>query len=1143
MSLKKTKLSEQSTTSIKRELQGIDNYELKNGTNRDDTKFNADAIIQFVNQKKENIHHIIQQTIISIQNKKQLDIFSNSEINLCVHSLTELFNQTSNILGKNIKNTDEIDSIIDKLQIITNKLFVVIAGFGTQKIENLLYISFGPDVVLCGDNDILISKFDLIKQYVLPIGCNMIVKKELQNTIVKYNNYVCSDKITENTIPIENLGQFECLDTTSQINKSFYNTIYGIRVVIHNIDQNKTVVINGIIDDIPIDCLITNRYIIHRKNEMYQYIEHLENIEKNDKDVMIRMVNSYSLKDFLIYSDNDIQKKLILLMVDVNFVKNNRVDILIKKFIEMDTVSQRRLLIHLLIYNVDNEIQYISYLLYDLITPSSSENGDSQEQKIIYNSFPWAIKMLFKDSMKYTIKYTQNIVNKYDVNRVSLEQQIFLMRVSENIKDRAMSKLKEIKGKPDDQGSKAKQYLEGLLKIPFGIFKEEPILKLINILNDKFVQKILSKTKTIENDNLIIKKNKYTVAEMMQHLQEYLKITKIPFLKEIESLLKPVKKTDLIKLIQIININFQKYLTTSATATGASRLPKVSVGERPNSGTLVKEFEFISTENISTKSKIDIKNSICAFLETNTSATALCDFFDTLNVNSSSCNDYKEGIILQTELNGVKTTMDSIVDILDSSIYGHSHAKNQILKIIAQWINGKQSGYCFGFEGSPGVGKTSLAKRGLAKCLNDEFGKSRPFAFIALGGSCNGSTLEGHNYTYVNSNWGKIVDTLMESKCMNPIIYIDELDKVSKTEQGKEIIGILTHLIDTTQNDDFQDKYFSGIPFNLSKALFIFSYNDPEQIDRILLDRIHRIKFDNLSSSDKLVIVNNFLLSEINEKMGFENVVDLSNNVIKHIIDIYTMEPGIRKLKEILFDLYGEINIELLQLKNIETLKLPLKIEIADLGTKYLKKYKKITDKKIHSESKIGIINGLWANALGKGGIIQIETSFFPSSSFLELKLTGLQGDVMKESMNVAKTLAWSLTSTEIQKKMLKVFDDTRNQGLHIHCPEGAVSKDGPSAGAAITISIYSLINKLHIKNNFAITGEINLQGEITAIGGLDSKIIGGIRAGIKTFMYPESNKPDFDEYMLKYGSVSDLSDIEFIAVANIHDALKCALK
>ena len=150
-------------------------------------------------------------------------------------------------------------------------------------------------------------------------------------------------------------------------------------------------------------------------------------------------------------------------------------------------------------------------------------------------------------------------------------------------------------------------------------------------------------------------------------------------------------------------------------------------------------------------------------------------------------------------------------------------------------MTGKQTGYCFGFEGPPGVGKTTMAKKGLAHCLKDENGEPRPFAFIALGGSSNGSTLSGHNYTYVGSTWGKIVDILMEKKCMNPIIFIDELDKVSRTEHGKEIIGILTHLVDTTQNMSFQDKYFNGIDLDMSKVLFIFSYNDVSLIDKFYL--------------------------------------------------------------------------------------------------------------------------------------------------------------------------------------------------------------------------------------------------------------------------------------------------------------------
>jgi ATP-dependent Lon protease len=364
------------------------------------------------------------------------------------------------------------------------------------------------------------------------------------------------------------------------------------------------------------------------------------------------------------------------------------------------------------------------------------------------------------------------------------------------------------------------------------------------------------------------------------------------------------------------------------------------------------------------------------------------------------------------------------------------------------------------------------------------------------------------------------------------------LDKVSKTEHGKEIIGILTHLIDTTQNDVFQDKYFSGINIDLSKALFIFSYNDPEQIDKVLLDRIHRIKFDNLSLDEKIVIVEKYILPEINKKMGFSDIVSISKEIIEFIIESYTLEPGVRKLKEVLFDLFGEINIHIL--KNSDTsMVLPIMITKEELEQKYLTKYQKIEDKKINKENKVGIVNGLWANSLGKGGIIQIEAVFFPSSTFLELRLTGLQGDVMKESMNVAKTLAWSLTDVNRKKELIQMFETTKCQGIHIHCPEGAISKDGPSAGTAITIAIYSLLNTKKIKKDVAMTGEINLQGGVTAIGGLETKIIGGIKSGIKTFLYPESNSQDFNKFKEKPIFNDVCKDVNFIEITHINDVLE----
>jgi ATP-dependent Lon protease len=300
--------------------------------------------------------------------------------------------------------------------------------------------------------------------------------------------------------------------------------------------------------------------------------------------------------------------------------------------------------------------------------------------------------------------------------------------------------------------------------------------------------------------------------------------------------------------------------------------------------------------------------------------TNIIDIYDIVHANTGASSLKKtigDLTTLSSNISSMENIMKSISDALDESIYSHRHAKNQILKIIGQWINGEQTGYCFGFEGSPGIGKTSLAKKGLANCLKDETGEPRPFAFIAIGGSSSGSSLEGHGYTYVNSSWGKIVDILMEAKCMNPIIYVDELDKVSKTENGKEIIGIFTHLIDSTQNDSFQDKYFSGINLDLSKALFVLSYNDVDAIDKVLLDRIHRIKFSSLSLEDKLEIANLHMLPSIYKKMGMVGLIHFSQEVLSSIIEEYTVEPGVRKLKEILLEIVGEINLDILKNKNI----------------------------------------------------------------------------------------------------------------------------------------------------------------------------------------------------------------------------------
>jgi ATP-dependent Lon protease len=270
--------------------------------------------------------------------------------------------------------------------------------------------------------------------------------------------------------------------------------------------------------------------------------------------------------------------------------------------------------------------------------------------------------------------------------------------------------------------------------------------------------------------------------------------------------------------------------------------------------------------------------------------------------------------------------------------------------------------------------------------------------------------------------------------------------------------------------------------------------------------------------------------------MGLEGCVELSDEIIEYIIETYTLESGVRKLKEVIFDLYGEINIELLRCEDAKTTLIPIKITVEHLDRKYLSKYDKIRDKMIHDKPQPGIINGLWANSLGRGGIIPIQAMCFPTTTFLDLRLTGMQGDVMKESMNVAKSLAWNLLNEEEKTRCLERFEKTKEQGIHIHCPDGATPKDGPSAGAAITAVIYSILSDKSIRNDVAITGEINLQGKITEIGGLEQKILGGIRAGVKRFLYPSSNSTDFEKIEQKYGNSKMFENIQFVSVSEIEE-------
>jgi hypothetical protein len=1077
-----------------------------------------------INTEIDTISHFIYELMLHITSIYNNELITQQIYFRNISKLEDIYTKF-NVLPKKLtlfNNYLSLKQIRDIIIYINNKLIEICIECGMNNIENILILNNYKFPYKEQYNDDYIN---LIFKSFKPIAYNIIGFKDIKETCEDYSI-------------LKNIKNYKCVKMTMTRNMMEY--INGARVFL--VCRDEILVICGVFDD---DILNLFKYysVISKKNQYI--IDNLKSISCINTAFKINYMEQIRCRDLLI---NTSQEVINIIIDDYQYIvdlKENNISSIVKLFLTKEIDEQYEIIKLFLLMDDDSEIQYLAHLLYDMISTESYLLKSQPLSYHIYNSLHWSLQKRFKNSLKHIDTTVANNSNNYDI---SYEKQIQLMRVSDNIKKKALDKYNDVINKGGENSSKSQQYLDGLLKIPFKTFKKEPIIKFI----DEYIKKIY-----IINNQLLHILNVYNDQDLID----------VESLKSLNNIYgdllnlncknippKSVFITDYLKQINTIslsilskfynydnnNINVNKIeeylkLYKVSELKNLIKMLGVSINLRQKKNILINKIIIYFNTLTNQLSKINIYYYIINKNLDNTITTQHIDneeeFILFYNKFSEYFNEWEDYNKESCEY------IEETKQILNNAIYSQEDAKIEIERIIAQWINGEMKGYCFGFEGPPGTGKTSLAKKGIAKCLKDENGECRPFAFIAIGGSSNASTLEGHSYTYVGSSWGKIVDILMDTQCMNPIIYIDELDKISKTENGKEIIGILTHITDSSQNEHFNDKYFSGIDIDLSKILFIFSYNDFNQLDPILADRIHRINFSYLDKYEKIHIVNNYILKDLLENVGFdEHQIQFEEGVIEYIITKYTYEAGIRKLKEKIFEIVREIN--LMYIKDNREIEIPFKITktiVEDIFSKKLK----VIPKLIASSPQVGMVNGLFATTCGIGGLTLIEIFKTPSDTKLSLILTGQQGDVMRESMSCAKTIAWNIIPDLIKSKINKDWEENK-WGLHIHCPEAATPKDGPSAGGAITLAIISRLCNIPINNKVALTGEINLNGEIHAIGGLDIKIDGGKNAGVEKILFPHENLQDLE--LIKRTKPAVLKDIEVVSIKTIWDILEHCL-
>nr|WP_314767661.1 endopeptidase La [uncultured Lachnoanaerobaculum sp.] len=457
--------------------------------------------------------------------------------------------------------------------------------------------------------------------------------------------------------------------------------------------------------------------------------------------------------------------------------------------------------------------------------------------------------------------------------------------------------------------------------------------------------------------------------------------------------------------------------------------------------------------------------------------------------------------------------LDKAMEVLDREHYGLKKVKKRIIEQLAVMsLNKSQSGSILLFVGAPGTGKTSIGKS-IAEALGREYVR------ISLGGIRDEADIRGHRRTYIGAMPGRIMDGMKKAGTSNPVMVLDEIDKLASSYNGDPASALL-EVLDPEQNNTFTDHYMN-VPYDLSDVLFVCTANSLDTIPGPLLDRMEVIRFTGYTALEKFSIAKDHLIPKAKKKAGIsdENLI-IEDDTIKALINGYTMEAGVRGLKKQISSLCRYAAVELVRNNK----------EILDVKPEDLSDYldqRPIKHESILEKKQAGVVTGLAWTAVG-GEILFIETMLTKGKG--NIKVTGQLGDVMKESVDIALSLVKSMYPEKSE-----IFE---KNDIHIHVPAGAVPKDGPSAGITMTTALASLINNIPVSPEYAMTGEVSLRGNVMPIGGLPEKLMAAARAGIKKVFIPEENEDDLKEVAKEV-----LDELEIIPVKRVEDVLKIVLK